>query len=77
MAAEQVVSKVAFIAWTFSFAGLAFWLYGYFATGNPSLIDWHAHSPWWIADFLPNIESEIGLALVCVGTVLTYWPRRA
>ena len=22
---------------------MALWLYGYFATGNPSLIDWHAN----------------------------------
>jgi hypothetical protein len=55
---------------------MAIWTYGYFAIGNPSLIDWRAHTPWWIADFLPNIESEIGMALVCIGSFLTYWPPR-
>jgi hypothetical protein len=55
---------------------MAGWLYGYYTTGNPSLIDWHAHTPWWIADFLPNIESEIGMALVCASMVLIYWPSR-
>jgi hypothetical protein len=30
-------------------------------TGNQALIDWHANTPWWISNFLPNIESEIGM----------------
>ena len=46
------------------FSGDILWLYGYFSTGNPSLVDWHAYTPWWIADYLPNIESEMGMALV-------------
>jgi hypothetical protein len=52
------------------------WLYGYFATGTPPMIDWHAHTPSWIADFLPNIQSEIGMALICIGTALVYWPSQ-
>jgi heme/copper-type cytochrome/quinol oxidase subunit 1 len=73
---ESRVTKIAIIAWIISFAGMALWLYGYFTAGNPSLIDWHAYTPWWIADFLPNIEAEIGMALACVGTVLGYWPSK-
>jgi hypothetical protein len=68
------VSKSVFTAWIISFIGMALWLYGYFAIGHPSIVDWRAHTPWWIADFLPNIESEVAMALVCAGTVLTYWP---
>jgi hypothetical protein len=30
----------------------------------------------WIADYLPNVESEIGMVVVCIGSVLTYWPAR-
>ena len=71
--AEQL-SKPAILGWIASLAGMALWLYGYLVTGHPSLIDWRADTPWWIADFLPNIESEIGMALVCVGSVLVYWP---
>jgi len=52
------------------------WAYGYFAGGTASLIDWHAHTPWWIADFMTNLESEIGMALMCAGTILMYWPSR-
>jgi hypothetical protein len=74
--ASESLSKGVIIGWIISFAGTTLWLYGYFATGNPSLIDWHANTPWWIADFLPNFESEIGMALAYVGTVPNYWPSR-
>ena len=70
----EQLNKPAILAWIVSLAGMALWLYGYLVTGHPSLIDWRADTPWWIADFLPNIESEIGMALVCVGSVLVYWP---
>jgi len=72
----EQLNKPAILGWIASVVGMALWLYGYFVTGNPSLIDWHANTPWWIADFLPNIESEIGMALVCVGSVLAYWPNQ-
>ncbi len=70
------MSKTVIIGWVIQLLGTALWLYGYFVTGTPSLIDWHARTPWWIADFLPNIESEIGMVLVFAGTVLIYWPPR-
>jgi len=62
--------------WILELAGTALWIYGYFVIGNPSLIDWHADAPWWIADYLPNIESEIGLVLILAGMVPIYWPSR-
>ena len=68
------VSKAVIIGRIVSLAGTALWLYGYFATGNPPLIDWHANTPSWIAGFLPNVESEIGMALICAGMVPIYWP---
>ncbi len=70
------MSKAVIIGWAIELAGVALWTYGYFVTGSPSLIDWIAYTPWWIADFLPNIESEIGMALVLVSVVLIYWPPR-
>jgi hypothetical protein len=70
------VRKLIIIGWTVSLSGFALWLYGYFAKGHPSLIDWQAHTPWWIADYLTNIESEIGMVLMCVGTTVIYWPPR-
>ena len=70
------LSKIAILAWAISAAGAVLWLYGYFATGSPSLIDWRGHTPWWIADFLPDLESELGMTLMCLGTVVIYWPSR-
>lgn len=70
------MSKTIIIGWIIELAGMALWLYGYFTSGHPSLIDWHASTPWWIADWLPNIESEIGMALVFAGMVPLYWPPK-
>jgi hypothetical protein len=73
---SERVSKLVIIGWMISSAGTALWLYGYFAAGHPSIIDWHARSPWWIADYLANIESEIGMTLAFAGMVPIYWPPR-
>jgi len=73
---SDYLNKVAIIGWIISSAGLALWLYGYFSTGHPSLIDWHAHAPWWIADYLPNIESEIGIAIMFAAMIPIYWPPK-
>ena len=70
------MSKTVIIGWVILLLGMVLWLYGYLATGNPSLLDWHANTPWWIADFLPNIESEIGIALVFVSMAPIYWPSQ-
>jgi len=66
------MSKPVVFGWIISLAGMALWFYGYFATGNPALIDWQSSTPWWIADYLPNIESEIGMLLVFAGMGLVY-----
>ena len=70
------VGKSVVIGWIITLVGTAVWLYGYFAIGHSPFFDWHTHTPWWIADYLPNIESEVGMTLVCAGTALTYWPSR-
>jgi hypothetical protein len=70
------VSKAVIYGWIISLVGTAVWTYGYFSTGYPSIIDWHSYAPWWIADFLPNFESEVGAALVLASMVPIYWPKR-
>lgn len=70
------MSKPITIGWIVELTGTALWLYGYFATGNPPLVNWPAIAPWWISHNLPNIESEIGMALVLAGMVPLYWPAR-
>jgi hypothetical protein len=59
-----------------SAGGTGLWLYGYFVTGNPSLIAWQAHFPEWIAKFLPNLQSEIGMGLTVIAMIPMYWPSR-
>jgi hypothetical protein len=49
--------------------GAALWTYGYFVVGHPPVIDWAGTTPWWIADFIPNMEAEIGLALSCLALI--------
>ncbi len=73
---REVMSKPVIIGWIIMLAGTALWVYGYFVTGHPSLIDWRADTPWWIAEFLPNIESEIGMSLAFIGMAPIYWPAQ-
>ena len=49
--------------------GTALWGYGLLVTGTAPLIDWKSNAPWWIADYLPNMELELGLVLVCLGSL--------
>lgn len=68
------MAKTAIIGWSVFTIGSALWLYGYLFSGHPSIVDWHATAPWWLADFLPNLESELGMFLCIVGMVPMYWP---
>ena len=71
---EASVTKTAITGWVIFLSGSAIWVYGYFIAGHPPIIDWQARTPWWIADFLPNFESELGMLLCIVGLVPMYWP---
>ena len=71
------MSKSAIVGWAICSVGMALLIYGYFATGHTPFIDWQSNTPWWIADFLPNRESEIGMLLAFVGMIPIYWPRRS
>ena len=62
--------------WAAMIVGMALWGYGLFVTGTAPLIDWKSNAPWWIADYLPNMESEIGVVLACLGSLAPYWPRQ-
>ena len=62
-------------SWAAMIVGTALWGYGLFVTGTAPIIDWKSNAPWWIADYLPNMESELGLVLCCLGSLAPYWPR--
>jgi len=59
--------------WVVTSLGLVLWLYAYFATGTPPIFDWQANTPAWISGFLPNLEAEMGFALMIAGSIPLYW----
>ena len=61
------------IGWAIYAAGFVIWCFGYLSAGHASLIDWAAATPWWIASFVPNLEAELGLALMFASMVPMYW----
>lgn len=63
---------VMVVGWVVSLAGIALWVYGLYVAGHPPLLDWPSFAPSWIADFLPNLESEIGLVLSFAGMIPVY-----
>jgi hypothetical protein len=66
--------SVANIAgWIVTILGGALWVYGYYVTGNVPLIDWQASAPAWFSAFLPNLEAELGFALMIAGSIPIYW----
>ena len=52
------------IGWAIYAAGFAIWLFGYLSAGHAPLFDWKAATAWWISSFVPNLEAELGLALM-------------
>lgn len=65
------------VGWTIEIAGTALWLFGYFRPGTASLVDWKTLTPWWIAEWLPSLQAEVGMALIFIGMFVIYWPARA
>jgi hypothetical protein len=72
---ETMNTHVIF-GWILMLVGTALWVYGYFVIGHTTMINWKADTPNWIAEFLPNIESEIGMVLVFIAMVPIYWPAK-
>ncbi len=73
---DDSMAKPVIAGWIILILGTIVWLYGYFVTGHPPLFDWQARTPSWIADYLPSIESEIGMALVWASMIPMYWPSQ-
>src|SRR5215472_7189264 len=60
------------IGWAIYTAGFAIWLFGYLSAGHAPLFDWKAATPWWISSFVPNLEAELGLALMFASVIPIY-----
>ncbi len=66
---DAIMNALNISAWIACVVGSLLWLYGYMVTGTKSLVDWASISPSWVAGFLPNLEAEMGMLVMCVGMV--------
>src|SRR5262245_16402900 len=64
------------IGWAIYAAGFVIWLVGYLSAGHAPLFNWKVATPWWISSFVPNLEAEVGLALMFANVIPTLaWAR--
>jgi hypothetical protein len=61
------------IGWAIYGAGFVIWCFGYLSAGHAPVFDWEVATPWWISSFVPNLEAELGLALM-FGSMLPTLP---
>ena len=64
---------LSIIGWGGYVIGGLLWLYGYLVNGTKSLVDWASIAPAWIADFMPNLEAEMGMLVMCIAMVPLGW----
>jgi hypothetical protein len=70
------IANAKTFGWLIYAAGFAIWLFGYLSVGHGPVFDWNAATPWWISSFVPNLEAELGLALMCASAIPTLpWSR--
>ena len=66
------IANAKSFGWAIYAAGFAIWLFGYLSAGHDPLFDWKAATPWWISSFVPNLEAELGLALMFASMIPIY-----
>jgi hypothetical protein len=59
--------------WAIYAAGFVIWSFGYFSAGHAPVFDWDLATPAWISSFVPNLEAELGLALMFASMIPIYW----
>ena len=67
------------IGWAIYAVAFVIWLFGYVSTGHAAAFDWEGGTPRWISSFVPNLEAELGLALMFASMIPIYggavWTR--
>jgi hypothetical protein len=64
------------LGWAVYAVGFVIWCFGYVSAGHASLFAWGLAAPWWISSFVPNLEAEVGLALMFASMIPTLpWAR--
>ena len=56
------IANTKSVGWAIYAAGFAIWLFGYLSAGHP----------WWVSSFVPNLEAELGLALIFASVIPIY-----
>jgi hypothetical protein len=70
------IANAKSFGWAIYVAGFAIWLFGYLSAGHAPVFDWKVATPWWISSFVPNLEAELGLALMFASKIPTLpWAR--
>jgi hypothetical protein len=70
------IANAKSIGWSIYAAGFVIWLFGYLSAGHASIFHWDMATPWWISSFVPNLEAELGLALMFASMIPTLpWAR--
>ena len=70
------IANAKIVGWVTYAAGFAIWLFGYLSAGHAPVFDWNAATPWWVSSFVPNLEAELGLALMFASMIPTLpWAR--
>ena len=59
------------IGWAIYAAGCVIWLFGYLSAGHALAFD--VAMPSWISSFVPNLEAELGTALMFASMIPIYW----
>jgi hypothetical protein len=67
------MAKAKSIGWAIYVAGFVIWLFGYLSPGHAAAFDWDVATPSWISSFVPNLEAELGLALMFASMIPIYW----
>jgi hypothetical protein len=73
------IANAKTVGWLIYALGVATWLFGYVSAGHAPVFDWSRATPWWISSFVPDIEAELGLALMFASMIPTLGsliPRR-
>ena len=70
---KSMMANAKSIGWAIYAAGFVIWLFGYMSTGHAAAFDWDAATPWWISSFIPNLEAELGFALMFASVIPIYW----
>jgi hypothetical protein len=66
------IANAKSLGWAIYAGGFAIWLFGYLSAGHAPLFDWNATTPWWISSFVPNLEAEVGMALMFASMIPIY-----